>query len=82
MKHADFVSPASRLEDALKQLQHSWIATREHWDDPVSVRVEEEFLIPLQAQIRCMLDAANKLSQVVRTAEHECSHPREQRFML
>lgn len=82
MKHADFVSPAARLEDALKQLQHCWLATKESWNDPVSERVEEEFLIPLQSQIRCMLDTANKLSQVVRTAEHECCHPREQRFML
>lgn len=82
MKRADFTSPASRLEDAMKQLENSWIATRHHWDDPVSQRVEEEFLVPLHAQIRCLLDAASKLSSVVRTAEHECSHPREHRFTL
>lgn len=82
MKRADFLSPAARLEDALKQLERSWLATRQHWNDPVSQRVEDEFLVPLHAQVRCLLDAANKLAGVVRTAEHECSHPREQRYTL
>ncbi|MCA9034374.1 MAG: hypothetical protein KDA91_04540 [Planctomycetaceae bacterium] len=82
MKRADFTSPAARLEEALRQLESVWAATKEHWDDPVSQRVEEEFLQPLHSQVRCMLDAATKLSQVVRKAEHECSHPREHRNML
>lgn len=82
MKRSDFISPASRLEDALKQLEQTWLATREHWDDPVSQRVEDEFLLPVHAQVRCLLDAAAKLAGVVRTAEHECCHPREQRFSL
>ncbi len=82
MKRADFASPAARLEEALKQLEQSWMHTREFWKDPVSQRVEDEFLIPLHSHVRCMLDATTKLAQVVRKAEHECSHPREHRFML
>ncbi len=82
MKRSDFASPAARLDDALKQLEKSWLATKENWNDPVSERVEEEFLVPLHSHVRCVLDAASKLAQVVRTAEHECSHPREHRFLL
>lgn len=82
MKRSDFLTPAARLEDAMRKLEHSWVATKELWDDPVSQKVEEEFLIPMHAQIRCLLDAATKLSSVMRTAEHECSHPREHRFSL
>lgn len=77
MKRVDFISPAARLEDALKQLELSWLATRECWNDPVSEKVEREFLMPLHAQIRSMLDGVGKLSLVMRKAEQECLHPRE-----
>ncbi|MBL8814686.1 MAG: hypothetical protein JNL58_01560 [Planctomyces sp.] len=82
MKRVDVLSPAARLEDATKQLLAAWNVTKEHWSDPVSRKVEDEYLIPLQAQIRCLLDATTKLAEVLRTAEHECQHPRERRFML
>ncbi len=61
MKRVDFISPAARLEDALKQLQMAWMATREHWNDPISQKVEDEYLVPLQGQIRSMLDAVGKM---------------------
>ncbi len=82
MKRVDVMSPAARLEDAMKQLVNSWNATKEHWNDSVSFKVEEEYIVPIQAQIRCLLDASSKLSQVLRTAENECQHPRERRAML
>ncbi len=82
MKRTDFQSPAVRLEDALKNLERVWSETKESWNDPVSQRVEEEFLRPLHSQIRCLLDATNTVSQVVRKAEHDCAHPREHRATL
>lgn len=82
MKRADFVSPAARLEDAMKHLEQQWALTKNSWNDPVSQKVEEDFLMPLHAQLRCLMDAATKLSSVVRKAEHECSHPREHRFTV
>lgn len=82
MKRSDYVSPAARLEDALRQLEHAWQATREHWSDPVSQAVEDEYLVPLHATVCSMLDAVGKLSAVVKTAEGECSHPRERNVHL
>ena len=77
MRHADFVSPAARLHDALIRLEHAWQAAKEHWSDPVSETVEEDYLIPLHNQVSLMLDAVNKVSDVMGRAERECSHSRE-----
>lgn len=77
MRQADFVSPAARLEDAITRLEHAWQNTKEHWSDPVSQTVEEEYLIPLHNQVTLMLDAISKVSGVMGQAERACSHQRE-----
>jgi hypothetical protein len=77
MKRVDFISPAARLEDALKQLEMSWRATQEHWNDPISRKVEDEFLVPLHGSVRSLMDAIGKLSLTMRKAEQDCLHPRE-----
>jgi hypothetical protein len=82
MKRVDFVSPAARLEDALRQLEASWAATRQHWNDPISQKVEDDFLAPLHGQIRSLVDGIGNLSQVMRKAELECLHPRERSASL
>ena len=58
------------------------MATKEHWHDPISQKVEDEFLVPIHGQVRSMLDAVNKMSLVMRKAEQECLHPRERHFTL
>lgn len=78
MKHADFQSPAARLNDAMKQLELRWMETREEWSDSVAQKVEDEYLVPLSAQVRAMLDTIEKLSGVMSKAERNCSHQREQ----
>ena len=80
MKRSDLVSPAARLEDALRKLEQSWADANQQWDDPVSHRIDEEFMRPLRSQIRSLLDASTKLAGVIQTAEVECTHPKEQRF--
>ncbi len=82
MKRVDFISPAARLEDALKQLEMAWMATREHWHDSISQKVEDEFLLPIHGQVRTMLDATSKMSLKMRKAEQDCLHPRERSVSL
>ena len=82
MKRVDFISPAARLEDALKQLEAAWLATREHWNDSISQKVEDEFLLPVHAQVRTMMDAVSKMSLKMRKAEQDCLHPRERSVSL
>ncbi|MEQ9409160.1 MAG: hypothetical protein RIK87_15600 [Fuerstiella sp.] len=77
MRNADFLSPAARLEDAMKQLEKSWMDTCEEWSDPVSRHVEDDYLMPLKGQVRAMLDTVEKLAGVMAKAERACSHPRE-----
>jgi hypothetical protein len=77
MKRVDFISPAARLEDALKQLEMSWRATQEFWHDPISQKVEDEFLVPLHGSVRSLMDAIGKTALVMRKAEQDCLHPRE-----
>ena len=77
MRHADFVPPSARLEDALKRLEHTWQNTKEHWSDSVSQTVEDEYLVPLHSQVTLLLDAVNRVSEVMGHAERQCSHPRE-----
>ncbi len=82
MKRVDFISPAARLEDALKQLEAAWMATREHWNDPISQKVEDEYLLSIHGQVRTMLDAVSKMSLKMRKAEQECLHPRERNVSI
>ncbi|MCH2212414.1 MAG: hypothetical protein MK110_14005 [Fuerstiella sp.] len=77
MRKADFISPAARLADALTRLEHTWQQTKEHWSDPVSQTVEEDYLIPIHNQVSLMLDAVHKMSEVTGRAERDCSHRRE-----
>jgi hypothetical protein len=77
MKRVDFISPGARLEDALQQLEIAWQATKVHWNDAISQKVEDDYLLPLRGQIRSLSDAIGKTSQTLRRAELDCLHPRE-----
>jgi len=77
MRNADFISPAARLADAMKQLERAWMETREEWSDSVSQRVEDEYLVPMHGQVQAMLDTVEKLSGVMSKAERACMHQRE-----
>ena len=77
MRNADFISPAARLADSLKKLEQAWMDSKEEWADPVSQKIEDEYLVPLHGQVRSMLDTVEKLSGVMSKAERACMHPRE-----
>lgn len=77
MKNADFHSPIGRLADAMKQLEYSWIDTKESWSDSVSEKVEDDYLVPLHGQVQALIDAVEKLAGVMTKAEQACQHPKE-----
>ena len=82
MKHADFVSPAARLEDAMNQLEQVWQQTKEQWSDPVSRAIEEDYLVSFHNRVVLVLDAVNKTAGVMRQAEQACLHKRESDSLL
>lgn len=77
MSQFDFRSPAGRLRDALLKLEQRWRITQEDWNDSVSSRVEEEYLLPLHSEVQAMLDTASRLAEVMQKAERACRHPKE-----
>lgn len=77
MRNADFHSPIGRLADAMKQLEHTWIDTKEDWSDSVSQKVEDDYLVPLHAHVQSLVDTVEKLAGVMAKAERACQHPRE-----
>ena len=77
MKHADFISPAARLDDAMTRLEQAWLETKEHWSDSVSRTVEDDFLVPVHGEVRAMLECVSQLAEVLGCAERECRHKRE-----
>ncbi|GDX92597.1 MAG: hypothetical protein ACK5TG_21975 [Planctomyces sp.] len=82
MKRLDMTSPGARLDDALCRLEHTWLETRQQWNDPVAERVEEEFISTIRARVRTLLDAIAKSQTLLRKAEYECQHPRERTQQL
>jgi len=82
MKRLDMTSPGARLDDALDRLEHTWLETRQQWNDPVAERVEEEFISTIRARVRTLLDAIAKSQTLLRKAEYECQHPRERTQQL
>ena len=77
MRNADFNSPTARLLDSMQQLEQAWMETKEHWNDGVAQKVEDDYLVPLHGQIRAMKDTVEKLSSMMAKAERACMHPRE-----
>jgi hypothetical protein len=64
---------ASRLKDALDQLQLAWQRTREEWRDENSRSLEEERLQPLAEEVKGALPAIDLMSQTLQRAVRECS---------
>lgn len=62
----------ARLLSAHKELLLRWDRTCESWDDPVSRRIEEEFLVPLQNRVRATLGAMEQMGETLTRARQEC----------
>lgn len=73
----DLKSSVTRLQKSARRIQERWMATKEHWDDPVSREFEEEYLQPIVPQIKLALAAVHEMAEVLDNAEREC----DDRFM-
>jgi hypothetical protein len=73
MQRGDVSIISSALHHAMKTLRMRWDETHEVWDDSVSRKFEEEYLVPLEPQLQVTLKAINRLSLVMARAHEECS---------
>lgn len=61
-----------QLRDALKNLRLKWEDSAGHWNDDVRRSFDEEYLSPLEAQVRATLQAMEQLSQMLISARQDC----------
>lgn len=78
MKICDLDTGLGRLAQAASQLKERWLATREHWQDDAARQFEKTHLNQLPARLQLLVGATQRLAEVLRAAEQECSDRREE----
>jgi hypothetical protein len=64
---------AAKLENAAEVLRHVRVHVASQWDDPMSLRINQQFLDALQPRLRRALDAIRHLQELLQRAEQECT---------
>ncbi len=64
---------ASQLMKTTKTLNYHWSTASEHWDDPVSRRIEEKHIQPLLEMVHSAIGAMETMSEAINRAKQECS---------
>lgn len=62
-----------QLSKAMKLLLMRWEQTQAAWDDPVSRRFEEQFLLPLQTDLRNAAGAMSEMSALLQQIQQDCA---------
>ncbi len=63
----------AQLTKATKALLYNWQVANEHWDDPVSKRLEEKHIEPLLQAVRSAVGAMDSMGEIIARAQNECS---------
>lgn len=66
-------SSTGKLNHGMKNLLLSWEQTKARWNDPVSRAFENDFIEPLQDQVRIAMRALDQLGLKVDQAIRDCS---------
>jgi hypothetical protein len=62
----------ARLVQAAKKLMTDWQQTRENWRDENARRFEQQYMAPLEANIRAAVLAIERIGSAIEAARHEC----------
>ncbi len=73
MKVGDLSSGASKLANALKQLNLKWDAATDTWNDGRAKGFHEENVEPLLPAVKDMLDALGRMAEVFDRAQRDVS---------
>lgn len=63
----------STLSDARKALLARWDELRRTWDDAAAQRFEQDFIQPMESDLKQAIDAMTQAQQVAQRARQECS---------
>ena len=64
---------AAQLVKTTKVLHYQWDRANEHWDDPVSRRIEEQHIKPLLEMVHSAIGAMETMSEAINRSRYECS---------
>ena len=62
-----------RLGKAMKELLIQWEETKQVWDDPVSRRFEQQYLTPLQMDLKTAIAAMGQMALVLDNIRRDCT---------
>lgn len=77
MKNWDLHTPSAKLEMALKTLRTVQAAVETQWLDEARRKFHEEHLAPVESRVSDMLDAIQRLAEVLTAAERQTSDENE-----
>lgn len=72
MKSSDIYAGAAKLELALKTFRTTYSAVDPQWTDAARRDFSETYLVPLEPNVKNMLDAIARLAEVFAAAERQC----------
>ncbi len=62
----------AKLVQAGKKLMTEWQQTRENWRDENARRFEQQYMAPLEANIRAAVLAIERIGSAIEAARQEC----------
>jgi hypothetical protein len=65
-------SGRAKLASSLRDLKIHWDKTKTKWNDPMSRKLEEEFLGPLEPTVKSALLAITSMAELLARAQREC----------
>ncbi|MDZ4817658.1 MAG: WXG100 family type VII secretion target [Planctomycetota bacterium] len=73
MKVGDLKSGATKLDQALKTLYLRWEQVQGYWKDEASRAFEGDYIVDIEPQVKAVLEAAARVSEVLEKAQREVS---------
>jgi hypothetical protein len=72
VKTWDLTAGAGKLELALESLHTARIEVEKYWSDEAERKFQGTYVTPLEPKVRSLLDALQRLGEVLAAAERQC----------
>jgi hypothetical protein len=72
MKTWDLTAGAGKLDMALETLHTAGVEVEKSWNDEANRKFQEMYLVPLKPKVHALLDAIQRLAEVLDTADRHC----------
>ncbi len=72
MRHSDLGSVISKLKAAEEAMDAGFSSVEKEWADAVRREFEEDYVAPIEPNVKRIVDAIARLATVLTNAEHQC----------